>query len=85
VSAQARGAVLLAEGDPKAALAALRAAWMAWQELEAPHEAAWVRVLVGRACQAPGDRDSAEMQRHRAAWVANFVPDPDAMAASGCR
>jgi DNA-binding NarL/FixJ family response regulator len=69
VSAQARGAVLLAEGDPKAALAALRAAWMAWQELEAPYEGARVRVLVGRACQALGDRDSAEMELDAARWV----------------
>ena len=69
VSAQARGAVLLAEGDPKAALAALRPAWMAWQELEAPYEGARVRVLVGRACQALGDRDSAEMELDAARWV----------------
>jgi ATP/maltotriose-dependent transcriptional regulator MalT len=43
----ARGAVLLAEGDARAAGVALRGGWQAWQELEAPYEAARVRVLVG--------------------------------------
>ena len=37
---RSRGAVLLAEGDPRAALAALRPSWTAWQELDAPYEAA---------------------------------------------
>src|SRR5688572_17856205 len=37
-SAHATGAVLLAEGDARAALAALRHAWAAWRELEAPYE-----------------------------------------------
>ena len=37
---------------PAAALAALRRAWTAWQELEAPYEAARVRVLIGLACRA---------------------------------
>ena len=44
VAAHATGAVLLAEGDAAAALAALRGAWTAWQELDAPYEAARVRV-----------------------------------------
>jgi hypothetical protein len=34
----ARGAVLLVDGDAQAALVALRAAWQAWRELQAPHE-----------------------------------------------
>src|SRR5215211_406351 len=38
-AAAAEGAVLLAEGDPRATLAALRAAWAAWRELEAPYQA----------------------------------------------
>ena len=37
------GAMLLAEGDARAALVALRGAGAAWQELEAPAEAARVR------------------------------------------
>jgi tetratricopeptide (TPR) repeat protein len=47
VAAHATGAVLLAEGDPRAALATLRRAWTAWQELQAPYEAARARVLMG--------------------------------------
>jgi hypothetical protein len=59
VSAHATGAVLLAEGEPLQALASLRAAWTAWQELDAPYDAARTRVLVGLACRALGDADLA--------------------------
>jgi DNA-binding CsgD family transcriptional regulator/tetratricopeptide (TPR) repeat protein len=62
MSAHAGGSVLLAEGDPRAALTALRRAWVGWRELEAPREAARVRVLIGLACRALGDEDSAEME-----------------------
>jgi DNA-binding CsgD family transcriptional regulator len=62
VAAHWRGAVLLAEGDAQAALAVLRRAWAAWQELEAPYEAARVRVLAGLACRQLGDGDTAEME-----------------------
>lgn len=62
VSAQASGAVLLGQGDPRAALAKLRLAWTAWRQLEAPYDAARVRVLVGLACRALGDNDGAEME-----------------------
>lgn len=60
-SAQAEGAVRLAEGDASAALADLRVAWRRWQELECPYEAARVRVMVGLACRQLGDRDTAEV------------------------
>jgi DNA-binding NarL/FixJ family response regulator len=62
VSAHATGAVLLAEGDPRAALAWLRRAWTAWQEIQAPYEAARVRVLIGLAYRALGDTDTAELE-----------------------
>jgi DNA-binding CsgD family transcriptional regulator/tetratricopeptide (TPR) repeat protein len=62
VAAHWRGAVLLAEGDARAALVVLRRAWTAWQELEAPYEAARVRVLAGLACRELGDGDTAEME-----------------------
>jgi DNA-binding NarL/FixJ family response regulator len=61
-SARARGAVLLAEGDARAALAALRRAWTVFQEIGAPYEAARVRVLIGLACRALDDRDAADME-----------------------
>ena len=78
VDTSAQGAVLLAEGDARAALAALRHAWAAWQELEAPHEAARVRVLIGLACRMLGDDDGAEMELDAARWVfrqLGAVPD----------
>jgi tetratricopeptide (TPR) repeat protein len=67
VSAHATGAVVLAEGDIRAALASLRRAWKAWQKLEAPYEAARVRVLIGLACRELGDEDGAEMETGRGA------------------
>jgi ATP/maltotriose-dependent transcriptional regulator MalT len=54
--------VLLAEGDARAARDTLRATCVAWRELEAPYEAARVRVLVGLACRALGDHETAEME-----------------------
>jgi tetratricopeptide (TPR) repeat protein len=56
VADHAQGAALLAEGDARAAVVALRRAWQAWQELEAPYEAARVRVLVGSAAGPWGTR-----------------------------
>jgi DNA-binding NarL/FixJ family response regulator len=58
-AAQAAGAVALAEADPAQALAALRRAGALWQQLEVPYEAARVRALVGRACRALGDEETA--------------------------
>lgn len=69
VSAQAAGAVLLAEGDARAACSTLRSAWAAWQRLEAPYEAARTRVLVGRACREMGDTDTAAIELDAARWV----------------
>jgi ATP/maltotriose-dependent transcriptional regulator MalT len=68
-AAQATGAVCLAEGDARAALGALRRSWTLWQELEAPHDAARVRVSIGLACRALGDEDAAEMELDAARWV----------------
>lgn len=62
MAARGLGAVMLAEGDGRAALASLRQAWTSWQGLEAPFEAAKVRVLIGRACRALGDEATAQME-----------------------
>ena len=62
VAAQARGGMLLADADPRAALAMLRPAWTSWQEVDAAYEAARVRVLIGLACRQLGDLDAAEME-----------------------
>ena len=69
VAAHATGAVLLAEGDARAALATLRRAWTAWQEIQAPYEAARARVLMGLACRALGDTDTAELELDAACRV----------------
>jgi DNA-binding CsgD family transcriptional regulator len=53
------GAVLLAESDPRGALAALRRSWDVWRELDAPYEAARVRVLIALGCRALGDEESS--------------------------
>jgi DNA-binding CsgD family transcriptional regulator len=72
------GSVLLAEGDATGALTALRAAWAAWQEIEAPYEAARVRVVIGLASRALGDHDAAEMEFDAARWIfAQLGAGPD--------
>jgi len=68
-SAQATGAVLVAEGKAREALDELRAACRAWQELGAPYEAARVRVLIGRALRQLGDDEGAEMNLDAAGAV----------------
>ena len=67
--AHARGAVDLAEGDARAALLALRRAWQVWQELEVPYEVARLRVLLGVACRALGDDDTAALELEAARGV----------------
>jgi tetratricopeptide (TPR) repeat protein len=62
VSAHVTGAVLLVEGEPRAALHRLRAAATGWRELGAPYEAARARVLVGLACEQLGDTDGARLE-----------------------
>jgi ATP/maltotriose-dependent transcriptional regulator MalT len=80
LAAQAMGSVLLAEGDPGGALKLLRAAWMDWQEIEAPWEAARVRVLLGLTCGALGDDDTARLEfeaAHRVFQRLGAAPDLD--------
>jgi ATP/maltotriose-dependent transcriptional regulator MalT len=62
MATHAAGTVCLAEGDLSAALNHLREAWMLWQELEVPYQAARVRVLLGQACQLSGDEVAAEFE-----------------------
>ena len=89
--AHAEGAVSLAEGDARSALVALRRAGRAWRELEAPYEAARVRELVGLACRALGDNDTAALEREaaRAAFerlgAATDLARLDAVAPNGNR
>jgi DNA-binding CsgD family transcriptional regulator/tetratricopeptide (TPR) repeat protein len=62
MAAHAMGTVYLGEGELPAALQSLREAWMLWQEVEVPYQAARVRVLLGQACQRSGDRIAAEFE-----------------------
>jgi DNA-binding NarL/FixJ family response regulator len=62
MAAEARGAVALPEGRVTDALRSLRRALAVWQELAAPYAAARVRVLLGRACRALGDDDTAALE-----------------------
>lgn len=62
LAAHAAGTVGLTSGDARGALTALRQAWMDWQEIDAPWDAARVRVLLGLACRALGDDDSAQLE-----------------------
>lgn len=62
VAAQATGTLLLAEGDPSAALSHLRAAAAVWQHLQMPYEGARNAVLLGLACAALGDQMTAKLE-----------------------
>jgi DNA-binding CsgD family transcriptional regulator len=78
IAAHARGTVELAEGDARAALVALRRAGQVWQQLGAPYEGARTRVLVGLACRALGDQDSAALELEAArATFAELGAAPD--------
>jgi DNA-binding CsgD family transcriptional regulator len=69
MTSRADGAVALMDGDANAAIATLRRAWSQWRDLEAPYEAARVRVLLGQACRALGDEDTATMEFETARQV----------------
>jgi DNA-binding CsgD family transcriptional regulator len=62
VVAQADGAIALADGHPQGALDPLRHAFSLWERLQAPYEAARVRVLIGGACRALGDDEAAGLE-----------------------
>lgn len=88
MSAEATGAVLLAEDDPRGALAALRRACARWRALAAPYQDARVRVLQGLACRALGDHDTAELELDAAAAVFRELgakDDLDRLARLGAR
>lgn len=61
-ASQARGSLLLAEGDAEGGLKRLRHAFKHWKEADAPYEAARVRVLVAEAAHALGDEETAGLE-----------------------
>ena len=85
VVAQADGAIALADDRAREALDPLRSAFERWQRLEAPYEAARVRVLIGHACRTLGDDEAAGLE-HEAARVVferlGAAPDLAALDAS---
>jgi DNA-binding CsgD family transcriptional regulator len=66
IAGYARGAVALAAGDARGALAELREAQQLWLDLDAPYEVARTRALIAHACSALGDDGSAELEREAA-------------------
>ena len=59
---RAVGAVLLAEGDARAALVALRRAFNGFNALGVRYDAAQTRLLVAAACNELGDHDAAGLE-----------------------
>lgn len=62
MSTRADGEVAAAENRPAEAFALLRAAWLHWRRLDAPHDAALTRVAMGRAARAAGDEEGALLE-----------------------
>jgi ATP/maltotriose-dependent transcriptional regulator MalT len=58
----ADGTVILAEGDPEAALAPLRRACRTWADLQFPYEHARSRQALGTALRATGDVEGGESE-----------------------
>jgi len=78
MASHATASVLLGDGDGQAALEESRRAWTAWQEVDAPYEAARVRVAMGLAYRRLGDEEAAKLEFDAARWVfteLGAVPD----------
>jgi ATP/maltotriose-dependent transcriptional regulator MalT len=66
IAAHSIGSVLIAEGEPAAALTSLRRASAGWRDLEMPYDDARSRVQIGLACRALGDQDAADFELNAA-------------------
>jgi len=62
MAARGLGALRLAEGDARGALAPLRTAFETWRRLGAPYLAARVRLDLATACRSLGDLEGAELE-----------------------
>ena len=69
IVAHAQGAVALAEGDARSALARLRRAQRIWLELDAPYEVARTRELIAQACCALDDDEAGQLELEAAREV----------------
>lgn len=61
-ASECRGALALADGRVSDALAELRRSLAVWRELDAPYEIARVRSLIGLACRAAEDYETAALE-----------------------
>ena len=66
LASRAEGAVLLAEDNPKGALAEFRESWNIWCELQAPYEASRVRLLMALAYKKLGDEENEFLELNAA-------------------
>jgi ATP/maltotriose-dependent transcriptional regulator MalT len=81
--AHGRGAVELAAGDAANALGHLREAFRAWDDLDAPYEAARARALVAEACRALGDDEGATLEFENAQRTFEELGAAPELAATG--
>lgn len=81
-AARAAGAVLGAEGEPKAALVELRNAFNEFHALGVRYDAARTRLLLADACAAVGDHDTATMEEGAARVVLNSLATLEALNAT---
>jgi len=84
LAAHARGAVAIAEGEPRAAVEPLRRGSAIWNHAGVPYIAARIRVLLARVFLELGDSDGAELERSAARKVfeeLGAVPDLAALDA----
>ncbi|MET1058608.1 MAG: LuxR C-terminal-related transcriptional regulator [Nocardioides sp.] len=78
VALRAHGSVLLAAGDPRAALGPLRRASDGFRERESPYEVARTAVLIARARRELGDEEGARLEVDAArATFARLGAGPD--------
>ena len=85
LAARARGEVLLADGDPRTALDRFRDAWVEWQAIEVPYEAARVRVSMGLCWRQIGDGEAAELEFDAARRVFSMLgAAPDLARVDDC-
>ena len=66
---QARAMLLLATGEPLAALRHLREASRVWRHLDMPYEEGRARSLVARSCEMLGDEDTMVLEAEAAAQI----------------
>jgi class 3 adenylate cyclase len=84
-AASCRASVRMLEGDAEGAIVAARNGFRLWKEIEAPYEAARVRVLLAEIHGRAGDHDSAllELRAARAVFEElGAIPDARSTAAS---